>query len=487
MPGITLPFYRAMKPLPGDGIVLRSILLTVLAFFVAGIGVFAFTYHATAQRAARDVDIRLIQLLDTVHSTLSIACFLKDEALAQDVASGLLKSPEVRHVVILADETILVDQGRAGAGSEPGQQDAPWPPTLERKVMSPFTPNKQVGMIRLLPNPEVIARQRDDEIQRTAQQLIWQLLVVSGAIGTALIVFVVRPISRISSRLHAMDPLQGERLSIPAGHENTEIGRLVSDINRLADRLVLTIGEAREAGQAAEAASEAKSQFLAALSREIRAPLTLIRQTARLGARQGESLIDQEHFARIDAAGARLQATIDDVLDFSRLEAGKLVLENRSFKLHDLIADAVAAVEKRAADKGLELLCRLSPALPEWIQGDPTRIRQILVTLLANAVRHSQHGCITLTVLRADEELWFSVRDEGVGMTQEEIANLFRAFAPDDHASGRVTSGARLALPIAMNLASLMGGMIQVVSTPWHGSIFTLQLPCQEVAAPGAD
>lgn len=470
-----------MKPFPGDGIVLRSILLTVLAFLVAGIGIFAFTYHATAERAARDVDIRLNQLLDTVYSTLSIACFLKDQALAEDVASGLLKSPEVLHVLIQADETTLVDAKR---GDEAPVSEAVSLPPLERVVMSPFTPDKKVGMIRLSPNPEVIAQQRSDEIRRAAEQLLWQLLVVSGAIGTALIVFVARPISHLSQRLHSMEALRDERLAVPAGHENTELGRLVKDINQLAARLVLTIREAREAYEYAEAASEAKSRFLAQLSRDIRAPLTTIRQIARLGARQGESALDQAHFTRIDTAGAQLQATIDDVLDFSRIEAGKLILENHPCKLASLVADAVAAVEQHATAKGLELVCRQSPSLPEWIEGDAVRLRQILVTLLMNAVRHSSHGSIVLTVLSAEDELWFSVRDEGVGMTQEEIDCLFRAFAPEDRSPGRPEGGPRLAMPIAMNLASLMGGTIQAVSTPWHGSTFTLQLPLRLAECP---
>lgn len=473
-----------MKPFPGDGIVLRSILLTVLAFLVAGIGLFAFTYHATAQRAVRDVDNRLNQLLDTVHSTLSIACFLQDEALARDVASGLLKSPEVRHVLIQADDVILSDIGRWDEVSQAVPPGTEGPAPLERVVMSPFTLDKQVGMIRLTPNPEVIALLRSEEFRRAAQQLLWQLLVVSTAVGAALIIFVARPISRISSQLHAMDPMHGERLSIPAGHENTEIGRLVTDLNQLADRLVVTIDEAREAGQAAEAASEAKSQFLAQLSREIRTPLTTIRQIARLGAQQSESAIDQERFVRLDAASVRLQATIDDVLDFSRLEAGKLALENRAFKLADLVGDAIAAVEKRATAKGIDLACRTSPTLPTWILGDPQRIRQILMTLLTHAIHRSLHGSITLTVLRVDEELWFSVQDEGVGMTQDEIAHLFRAFTLENYSLDRSVSGNRLALPIAMNLASLMGGTIQVVSTPWHGSTFTLLLPCNEAEAP---
>jgi len=466
-----------MKPLPGDGIVLRSTLLTVLAFLAAGIGVFLFTYQTTAERAAREVEAHLNQLLDTVHSTLSIACFLQDEALAQDVATGLLRSPAVLHVLIQADARSLVDKGRSATGEQGARPAAETLPVLERVIMSPFTPDKKVGLIRLTPNPEVIGRQRSEAIQRAVEQLLWQLLVVSSAIGAALIIFVARPISHLSRRLHAMEPLGGDRLSVPPGHENSEIGRLVNDINHLADRLVLTVRESREAGQAAEAASEAKSQFIAHLSQEMRAPLTIIRQIAQLGARQGASSLDQDHFRRIDRAAAQLQATIDDVLDFSRLEAGKLTLESRPFRLTELIEEALAAVEARAAAKGLELVSRPSPALPPWIIGDPQRIRQILVALLAHAIRRSLHGSIVLTALPVEDELWFAVRDEGVGLTESEIANLFRAFIHDARTPGAASGTTRLALPIAMNLASLMGGTIQAISTPWHGSTFTLRLP----------
>ena len=470
------------KPLPGDGIVLRSTLLTLLAFLVAGIGLFAFTYQTTADRAAREAMTRLNQLLDTVQSTLSIACFLKDEALAQDVATGLMRNPEVLQVTIQADETRLVDKRRPDAGD--GRALGETLPALERDVMSPFTPDKKVGFIRLSPNPALIATQRHEAIERAAEQLLWQLLVVSSAIGAALIFFVARPISRLSARLHTMDPLAGERLSIPAGHESTEIGRLVNDINHLADRLMLTIRESREAGQAAEAASAAKSQFIAHLSREMRTPLMIIRQIAQLGARQGSSSLDQDHFRRIDGAGAQLQATLDDVLDFSRLEAGQLTLENHPCRLAELIDEALATVKERAAAKGIQLVGRLSPTLPSWIIGDAQRIRQILVALLAHAVRRSLHGSIVLTVLHVEDELWFSIRDEGVGLTEEEIAALFRAFSTDDRMPGAPSGATRLTLPIAMNLASLMGGTIQAISTPWQGSTFTLRLPARVAEAP---
>ncbi|MEW6514266.1 MAG: ATP-binding protein [Pseudomonadota bacterium] len=472
-----------MNWLPRDGIVNRSILITLLAFLVAGISVVTYTSYATAQRATRTIDTRLNQLLDTVQSTVKIACFLKDEDLAREVSAGLLSNSEVLRVTIIADGATLADETRenlAGKSLPTGFQLN----TLERKIHSPFTPGKIVGAVRLEPNPEVIAAQRSEDIWLAVQQLAWQLLLVSGAIVTALIVFVVRPISRMSQTLHKMDPLTGSRLFIPPGHENTEIGHLVSDVNQLSDHLVSALNEAREARLAAEAASDAKSHFLANMSHEIRTPLTAVQGFARIGARDSRDPASRETFVRILDAGTHLLGVINDILDFSKIEAGKLAIENRPYHLSEITAEAVSLMTDRAHEKGLELVHRPSPDLPEWVIGDAMRTRQILVNLLSNAIKFSRHGTVTLTILRMEDEIWFAIRDEGIGMTEEEISRLFRPFEQADSSTTRKYGGTGLGLSISMNLASLMGGTIQVVSTPWHGSTFTLQLPCKVASLP---
>ena len=472
-----------MTLIPRDGIVVRSILITLLAFLVAGIGVVSYTSYATAQRAAQTIDTRLNQLLDTVQSTVKIACFIRDEELAREVALGLLSNSEVLRVTIMADDKLLADASRPDTAGLPALTDIRLN-ALERRVDSPFSPGKFVGSIRLEPNPEVIAAQRGDDILLAVKQLAWQLLLVSGAIVAALIAFVVRPISRMSRALHKMDPTTGSRLFIPPGHENTEIGRLVGDVNELSDHLVAALNEAREARLAAETASEAKSHFLANISHEIRTPLTAVQGFARIGARDSQDPACRATFSRIHDAGAHLLGVINDILDFSKIEAGKLVIENRPFHLAGLTAEAVSLMGSRAAEKGLELGYRPSPDLPEWVVGDPLRLRQILVNLLSNAITFSQHGTIDLTVLRVDDEIWFAVRDEGIGMTAEEIARLFHPFEQADSSTARKYGGTGLGLSISMNLASLLGGTIQVISTPWRGSTFTLQLPFREVAMP---
>jgi signal transduction histidine kinase/CheY-like chemotaxis protein len=472
-----------MNWLPRDGIVNRSILITLLAFLVAGIGALTYTSYTTAQRATRTIDTRLNQLLDTVQSTVKIACFLKDTDLAKEVSTGLLSNSEVLRVTILADGETLADESRTNTSIKPTLSDYPLNP-LERKIHSPFTPGKIVGTVRLEPNPDVIATQRGDDILLAVQQLAWQLLLVSGAIVTALIVFVVRPISRMSLALHKMDATAGTRLFIPPGHENTEIGHLVTDVNQLADHLVSALNEARQARLDAEAASDAKSLFLANMSHEIRTPLTAVQGFARIGARDSQDPASRENFTRILDAGTHLLGVINDILDFSKIEAGKLIIETRPFRLTEITSEAVALMIGRAAEKGLELSHRPSPDLPEWVSGDPMRTRQILVNLLSNAIKFSRHGTVDLTILRAEDEIWFAIRDEGIGMTDEEISRLFRPFEQADSSTTRKYGGTGLGLSISMNLASLMGGTIQVVSTPWRGSTFTLQLPLKAASMP---
>ncbi len=475
-----------MPLMPHNGIIGRSILITLIAFLVAGIGALTHTWYSTATRAAQTVETRLEQLLDTVQSTVKIACFLNDPDLAKEVSIGLLSNSEVLRVTIEAEAITLADERRKDLRESPAKLANP-PAALSRKVYSPFTAGKHIGTVTLVPNPAVIATQRDESILLAVKQLAWQLLLVSGAIVTALIVFVVRPISRMSQALHKMDTTIGARLFIPPGHQNTEIGHLVTDINQLADNLVAALNEAREARQAAEAAAVAKGHFLANMSHEIRTPLTAVQGFARIGARDTGDPASKETFQRILAAGTHLLGVINDILEFSKIEAGKLVIEEQPMRLADVTGETFALMRDRAIEKGLELNYRPSENLPEWVMGDAMRIRQILVNLLSNAIKFSRHGQIGLTVLRSEDEVWFAVRDEGIGMTQEELSRLFRPFEQADSQTARKYGGTGLGLSISMNLASLMGGTIQVVSTPWHGSTFTLQLPLREIQTPKED
>lgn len=215
------------------GLLLRSALTVIVASLLAGMVAVAYTAQATSQRAHRVSETRLNELLDTVGSTLAVACFAKDHTLAGELAQGLLSNSEVLSVKITSEQEVLADVGRSrGAGKTlPVMQ-------LNRPIYSPFDRQKQVGHIQLTPDPLVIAAGIRAEVWFAAIQLSWQLGMVTFAVAVSMLFFVVRPIKAMSERLHGMDPAAGERLATPRGHAHTEIGQLIFDINALSERLV---------------------------------------------------------------------------------------------------------------------------------------------------------------------------------------------------------------------------------------------------------
>lgn len=242
--------------------------------------------------------------------------------------------------------------------------------------------------------------------------------------------------------------------------------------------------ELRAARHEAERLARVKSEFLANMSHEIRTPLTAILGLAQIGMRENAGRAAYETCERILSSGRHLLAVINDVLDFSKLEAGKLSFERRPLPLPALLDDALSIVALEAKAKGLTISHRLETDLPTWVLGDATRIRQILINLLANAIKFTPSGEIELRVSRKGEEIHFAVRDTGIGMSEEQRARLFRPFEQANGSTTRRYGGSGLGLAISQALAQGMGGHIEVASELGKGSTFTLclPLPATEVA-----
>lgn len=239
-----------------------------------------------------------------------------------------------------------------------------------------------------------------------------------------------------------------------------------------------------KAKEEAETAARTKSDFLANMSHEIRTPLNAVLGLAQIGLRDSAGRKSGKTFQRISDAGEHLLALINDILDISRLDAGRLKIENHPFALASTLDNVISLVAARAESKGLHLIARTAPDLPAWVAGDALRLSQILANLLSNAIKFTASGEVCLFVAREDEEIYFRVVDSGIGMNEEQMARLFTPFEQADTSTTRKYGGSGLGLAISRNLANLMGGDIQVESSLGAGSSFTLQLHLPAVSAP---
>ena len=235
----------------------------------------------------------------------------------------------------------------------------------------------------------------------------------------------------------------------------------------------------QRAKESAESASRAKSSFLANMSHEIRTPMNGIIGMAQLLSQTELRSHQRDYLATVDESAHILLRLLNDILDFSKIEAGKLELEYVDFRISECVARATQMLVLRAAEKGLEVACRIAPGIPDYLYGDPGRIQQVLVNLIGNAVKFTESGEIFLNVDTDPEstntdhvKLHFSVKDTGIGIPPEKQEQIFRPFEQAESETTRRFGGTGLGLAISQQLVEMMHGRMWVESQPDQGSTF---------------
>jgi signal transduction histidine kinase/ActR/RegA family two-component response regulator len=304
------------------------------------------------------------------------------------------------------------------------------------------------------------------------------ILAVAGA--AIFSIRLTRPIAKLVKGTQAV--AGGDLTTTLTIESKDELGILAASFNQMTERLRAQRATTEQARHVAEQANRAKSEFLANMSHELRTPLTAIIGYSDLLQYQvqehGEIRITDVD--NIRQAGKHLLAIINDILDVSKIEAGKMEIDPAGFRVAPLIEEIVATIQPLVEQNGNTLVVRCDER-PGSMYSDMTKVRQVLLNLFSNAAKFTEHGTITLKVSREriDDSEWvcFKVADTGIGMTPEQVSNLFQAFNQANASTTRKYGGTGLGLALSQRFCRLMGGGITVMTEPGMGSTFTVRLP----------
>jgi signal transduction histidine kinase/DNA-binding response OmpR family regulator len=466
--------------------------------------VFSVVAYQVNQNLAEEESRRqVMSLMAAVKNTASAALFSENKAVGLDAINGLLGTDVVYSAKLESKDGVSSSSIKLFSINVAGGSPLP---EIIMDLESIFDKGDMLGVLKVAPNALWVEQRTLDTSFSTIAGVIFVIFFSSLVSAQALKVKISRPLVNVTKTLKNIQGDSPQRLSLPEHLQFNEIGVLVDGFNdlleetntafkverRLREEMQSTQKSLHIAKAQAENAAQTKSDFLATMSHEIRTPLTGV--LGMLGfAIKDQSLTDRsKEYLNIAISNARaLLVIVNDILDISKIEAGKLSIEMVDFDVrHDLKA-AMAIFPELAANKSLYFDLIVEPDVPPFLKGDPARIRQVLVNFVGNAIKFTEDGCVMLGVSvlcagtgKNSHLVCFSVKDTGIGISEKSLENLFQKFQQADISTTRKFGGSGLGLSISKQLIEAMGGEVSVKSTINEGSTFQFVLDMEAVENP---